>query len=128
MLFSFLASLDPLESINAHRRLLQKHKLRITDASHLSDLIPLINKNEFAKLVEEFQGLKVCEIFDGAAHKGEAFCIIFRAIKDWKIIQRIVKVSLLAKSMKGQNIMADVNTAVHSILVFFTRKCCLLDT
>ena len=69
----------------------------MTDASHLSDLIPLIHKNEFAKLVEEFQGLKVWVIFDGAAHKGEVFCIIFRAIKDWKIIQRIVKLSLLEK-------------------------------
>ena len=116
VLFSFLSSLDPLESINHHRRLLEKHKTRITDATHLSDLIPLINKNELELLSEEFHGLKVCVIFDGAAHKGEAFAVIFRAVKDWTIIQRCVNVSLVASSMKGRNIMAELNYVVQVAL------------
>ena len=116
VLFSFLSSLDPLESINHHRRLLEKHKTRITDATHLSDLIPLLNKNELELLSEEFHGLKVCVIFDGAAHKGEAFAVIFRAVKDWTIIQRCVNVSLVTSSMKGRNIMAELNYVVQVAL------------
>ena len=46
IMVSFLSSLDTLESINHHRKLLTKHKMRISDATHMSDLIPLINRNE----------------------------------------------------------------------------------
>ena len=95
VVFSFLSSLDPLQSINHHRKLLTKHKMRLSDATHMSDLIPLINRNENELLREEFKGCKVCVIFDGAAHKGEAFAVVLRTVKDWKIQQRLVKVSEL---------------------------------
>ena len=113
VVFSFLSSLDPLLSINHHRKLLTKHKMRLSDATHMSDLIPLINRNENELLREEFKGCKVCVIFDGAAHKGEAFAVVLRTVKDWKIQQRLVKVSLLAGSLKGRNICAELTMVLQ---------------
>ena len=43
VLFSFLASGDSLESINAHRKLFEKYGFKLTDATHLSDLIPMVH-------------------------------------------------------------------------------------
>ena len=58
VMFSFLASGDPLESINAHRALFQKYGYKLTDATHLSDLIPLILDEEVKKVAKNVDSQK----------------------------------------------------------------------
>ena len=53
VLFSFLASGDPLESINAHRKLFEKY------ATHLSDLIPMVLAHEIIAIKNEIGQSKV---------------------------------------------------------------------
>jgi len=88
VMFSFLASGDPLESINSHRRLFEKYGFKLTDATHLSDLIPLILAEELLKIKAEIgEKTKVHIIFDGASFDGECFCLMFRLVRKWVIHQ-----------------------------------------
>ena len=43
VLFFFLNSGDPLESIDAHRPMLEKHVTKITESTHLTWLLPIVN-------------------------------------------------------------------------------------
>ena len=100
---------NPLRSIDAHRPLLQKYGFKITDATHLSDLIPLLLDDEINRIKQELGGRKVHAIFDGASLNGECFCLLFRFIHDWKIYQRVVSIELLGKSL--------VNTEISTLLI-----------
>ena len=109
VLFSFLGSGDPLASIDHHRPLLQKYGYKLTSATHLSDLIPLILEDEIKKIKEEMGAQNVHGIFDGATFNGECFCLLFRFIVRWKIFQRVVSIHLLCKSM--------VNAEISTLLI-----------
>ena len=103
-MFSFLASGDPLASIDSHRPLLQKYGYKLPDATHLSDLIPLVLDDELKRIKEELGARSVFSIYDGASWNGECFTLMFRFISNWKIIQRVVCIDLLDKSLVNQEI------------------------
>ena len=73
VIFSLLGSGDPLASIDAHRPSLQKHAYKITDATHLSDLIPLLLDDEMKRIQKEMGTRKMHIVFDGASYNGECF-------------------------------------------------------
>ena len=50
----------------------------------------------------------MCVIFNGAAHKGEAFAVVRKTVKKWQMVQKLVKISLLAASLKGRNICGEL--------------------
>ena len=108
VLFSFLKSGDPLESIDAHRPMLEKHVTKITESTHLTQLLPIVNGNEIAKIKEEMEHCNVHIIFAGASFDGECFCMMYRWIKNWQIMQRVVRVNILVKSMKNGNITTEI--------------------
>ena len=56
----------------------------------------------------EIEQGKVQVIFDGASFDGECFVLMFRFIKNWKFLQRVVQVSLLEKSLNNRNIAAEI--------------------
>ena len=88
VVLSFLRSGDPFYSIDEHRALLEKHCLKITEATHLTNYIPIIVGDEMKRLVEEIEQAKVQVIFDGASFDGECFVLMFRFLKNCKICQR----------------------------------------
>ena len=71
---------DPPESINTHRKLFEKYGFKLTDATYLSDLIPMVLAHEIIAIKNEISQSKVHIVFDGAAYDGECFCLHFRFI------------------------------------------------
>jgi predicted amidohydrolase len=47
-------------------------------------------------------------VFDGASFDGKCFCMLYRWIKNWQIMQRVVRVNILVKSMKNGNITTEI--------------------
>ena len=103
---SFLSSGIPLAKLDALRPLLEKHGHRLTSRSHMNELIPAVLEKEKNKLKDELQGVKqVSVIFDGTARLGEALAIIIRYVQDnFKPTQRLVRLEILAKAMKGEEL------------------------
>ena len=108
VLFSFLCSGDQLAGIDHHRKLFEKYGFGLTDATHLSDLIPLVQQNEFDLLDEEFKGLHVSVIFDAAAYDGECLGVLLRAVKNFQLLQRAVNVSMFVETFNNRNVAAEL--------------------
>ena len=106
---SFLKAGVPLNKLDYFRGVLEEDGLRLTDRSHMSNLVPLILEKEKQLLKEEIAGKSVSIAFDGTSRLGEAMVIVARYVtEDWSIQHRILKVSLLAKSMSGEEVAREV--------------------
>ena len=70
----------------------------------------------------------MCVIFNGAAHKGEAFAVVLRTVKNWQIVPKLVTVSLFAGSLKGRNISGNRHWSSRLQWVYHTHKFCALAT
>ncbi|CAM9908936.1 unnamed protein product [Heterosigma akashiwo] len=108
VVFSYCKSGDPINSVDAHHDLLVKYGYALPHSAHLK-FNPLIVRNECQELLDEFKDRKVGVVFDGASWVGECLVVVFRAVRDdWTILQRVVKVNLLAKSMDNRHIKAEL--------------------
>ena len=100
----FLKCGVPLKKIDGFRHLLEEGCLRLTHSSHLSDYIPVIHQEEKKK------------IFDGSSRLGEALAIVIRFISGWSIKQKVVRMSMLAKSLKGEELAREILSALSTDL------------
>ena len=109
----FLTAAVPLNKLQHFRTLLEETGHRLTDRHHMSDLIPLVLKQEKSKLLGEVSGQDVSVIFDGTSRLGEALAIVLRFVTaEFTVEQRLVKVQLLSKSLKGEEIAREV---IHTL-------------
>jgi hypothetical protein len=70
--------------------------------------VPLILQQEQANIRQEILGRYVSVIFDGTSQLGEALAVVVRFISnEFTIEQRLVKLQMLAKSMKGEEIARE---------------------
>jgi hypothetical protein len=76
------------------------------------DLIPFIVDAEQKRIKQEIEGKDISVIFDGTTRLGEALAIIVRFMDDWEIVQRLVRVQLLVKSMSGVEIARELVNAL----------------
>ena len=85
------------------RELLEENGYHLTDSRNMYDLIPFFEKHEFDIIVNELKGKDLSVIFDGTTRLGEALGIVLRFVDDgWKIIQRLVRLQMVAKSVNGE--------------------------
>ena len=71
----------------------------------MSDHIPFILKEEQATIRRELTGKHISIIFDDTTCLGEALAVTVRFVsKGWSLEQCLIKVQMLAKSMKGEEI------------------------
>ena len=93
----------PLPKADILRPILEKYGHRLTSSSNLSELIPAVLEKEREKIKNELQDINEASIiFDGTARLGEALAIIIRfAQEDYKPTQRLIRLEVLAKSLKG---------------------------
>lgn len=69
----------------------------------MRQLIPFVLKEEKEGIKAEISGSKIAVIFDGTTRLGEALAIVVRFISnEWQIQQRLVRLQLLAKFLKGE--------------------------
>ena len=106
----------PLSKADVFRDLLQENAFNLSDSSNLRKLIPFILQDEISKIKQDIEGRPVAIIFDGTTHVCEAFVIVIRYIRDWVIKQRVCRLTLLAKSMTGEEVARQLITVVSTEL------------
>ena len=73
------------------------------------DYVPMILQKVQATIWEEILGRYVSVIFDGTSWLGKALALIIRFISnEFTIEQRLVKLQMLAKGMKGKEIASEL--------------------
>lgn len=106
---SFLKAGVPLSKIGCFREMLEETGYRLTDRRHLFDLIPFILKEEEALIKKEIDDQFLGVVFDGTTRHGEAMAVVLQFISSgWSIEQRVVRMQLLSKSMKGEEIAREL--------------------
>ena len=96
---------------------------KLADQCGMHDLIPFIAEEKHKQIKKEVEGRDVSVIFDSTKRLGEA--VIIRFIDDgWEIVQRLVRVQLLVKSITGKErarelvnvISVEYGTSVNQLL------------
>jgi len=105
---AFLKSGIPLQKIDGLREVLEYGGYRLTDARGMRDLVQFVRSNEENKIKEELSEKFVSVIFDGTTRLGEAFAIVLRFVLEGKIVQRLVKLQILVKSMNADELACEV--------------------
>ena len=98
------------------RGLLEEGALKLTHSSRLADYVPVIQGEEKKRIRSEIDGQDVSIIFDGTTRLGEALAVVLRFFSGWKIQQRLVRISLLAKSMTGEEAARELLTVLSTEL------------
>ena len=103
---TFLRACVPLNKIDLFRELIEEGGFRLTDQRHMSDLVPVIYKQELDLLKSELTGTFLSVIFDGTTRYGEAMAILVRYVDaGFCVQQRLVTMQLVEKSMCGDVVM-----------------------
>ena len=106
---AFLRARVPLNKLEVFREIFEETGYRLTDRRNLHDLIPFIHKQEFKKIREEISGKHVSVVFDGTTRLGEALAIVIRYVDSgWKIMQWLVRLQMLAKSVTGEELAREL--------------------
>ena len=99
----------PLHKMDDFRELLEEEGCRLTSAPHMRQPIPFVKKEEEEKIEGEISGSNVAVIFDGTTRLGETLAIVIRFVTaDWEIKQRLVRLQLIAKSLKGEELAREL--------------------
>ena len=112
----FLRAGIALVKVDSLRGLLEEGALKLTHSSHLADYVPVIQGEEKKWIRSEIDGQDVAIIFDGTTRLGEALAVVLRFFSGWKIQQRLVRISLLAKSMTGEEVAREILTVLSTEL------------
>ena len=106
---TFLKAGIPLTKLHHFRDLLEERAYKLADQRGMHDLIPFVASEEQKRIKQEIEGRDVSVLFDGTTRLGEALAVIVRFIDDgWEIVQRLVRVQLLVKSMTGEEIAREL--------------------
>ena len=126
---TFLKAGVAINKIGQFREIFEEQGYSLSHSSNLSSMIDVINKEEKDKVKREIAGRNVSIIFDGTTHVAEALNIILRFVSDdWKIEQRLVKFSLVAKSMTGEKLAQQLlsclstNLGINSALLLAAMR------
>lgn len=102
---SFLKAGVDINKIDQFREIFEEQGYLLSHSSNHSSMIDVINKEEKDKVKREIAGRNVSIIFDGTTHVAEALNIILRFVSDdWRTEQCLVKLSLVEKSMTGEEL------------------------
>ena len=129
VLRTFLKAGVAINKIDQFREIFEEQGYSLSHSSNLSNMIDVINKEEKDKVKREIAGRNVSIIFDGTTHVAEALNIILRFVcDDWKIEQRLVKLSLAAKSVTGEELAQQLlsclstNLGINSALLLAAMR------
>ena len=99
----FLRAAVPLSKIQHFRKVFEETGYQRIDRHHMSDLIPVVLKQEKSRIQSKIFEQDVSVIFDGTSQLGEALVIVLHFVT-CVIEQRLIRVELLSKRMKGEEI------------------------
>ena len=106
---TFLKAGVPLQKLDDFRELLEEGGYRLTSVPNMRQLIPFVRKEEEEIIKGELAGHNISVIFDGTTRLGEALAIVVSFVTaDWEVKQRLVRLQLLAKSLKGEELAREI--------------------
>lgn len=106
---TFLKAGVPLQKLDDFRELLEEGGYRLTSVPNMRQLIPFVRKEEEDIIKGELAGHNISVIFDGTTRLGEALAIVVRFVTaDWEVKQRLVRLQLIAKSLKGEELAREI--------------------
>ena len=106
---TFLCAAVPLNKLDKFCNLLEESAFSLSDRRFMSDHIPFILKEEEQVIRRELAGKCISVIFDGTTCLGEAMAVVVRFVSsEWTVEQRLVKLQMLAKSMKGEEVAREL--------------------
>ena len=113
VLKTFLKAGVPLQKMDDFRELLEEGGYHLTSVPNMRQLIPFVRKEEEEMIKGEISGHNISVIFDGTTRLGEALAIVVRFITaDCEIKQRLVRLQLIAKSLKGDELAHEIITVL----------------
>ena len=112
VLSTFLKAGVPIAKLKHFRDILEGGAFRLTDTTHMLDLLPFVLGQEKTKIKEEISGKHVSLVFDGTTRLGEVLVVILRFIVDWKLEQRLVRLKFLRNTMKGEEVARELISIV----------------
>jgi len=87
----------------------------------MSDHIPFILTEERAMLKRELTDKYLSVTFDGTTRLGEAMAVVVRFVSDeWTLEQCLVKLQMLPKSMKGEEVARELIHILKMPLIHVT--------
>lgn len=98
------------------RSLLEDGAYRLTNPCHLMYLVPFILQQERSKIRSEIQGKHKSVIFEGTTRLGEILAIIVRFVDDWKVVQRVVRLEFIQKSVTGKELARELSSTLSVTL------------
>ena len=108
---SILKAGIPLNKLDVLCEILEKNALRLTDHSHMFNLIPFVHSQKVNLIKAEIANRPVSVVFDETTQLGEAMAIVFSFVdNDLKVVQRLVRLKLLQKSMSVEEIARELIT------------------
>ena len=112
VLKTFLKAGIPLQKMDDFHELLEGG-YRLTYVPNMRQLIPFVRKKEEEMIKGEISGHNVSVIFDGTTRLSEALAIVVRfRTADWEIKQRLVRLQLIVKSLKGDELACEIITVL----------------
>ena len=109
---TFLKAGVPLNKLHHFQDLLEERAYKLGDTRGMHDLIPFVADDEQKRIKKEVEGKDVSFVFDGTTRLGDALAVIVRFVDDWQILQRLIRVQLLVKSMTGEEIARELVNAL----------------
>ena len=99
----FLRAAVPLSKIQHFRIVFEETGYQLIDRHHMSDLIPVVLKQEKSRIQSKIFEQDASVIFYGTSQLDEALAIVLHFVT-CVIEQRLIRVELLSKRMKGEEI------------------------
>ena len=105
---AFLRAGVALNKTDIFRDVFEEHGFTLAGRRTLSDNIPFIHGQEISVVKTEISKKNIAVVFDGTSRLGEAFAIVVRYVDNFKIEHRLIRLQLLVKSLKGEEIAREV--------------------
>lgn len=113
VLQAFLASGTPLNRLRFFRPVLERDGLKLTDASHMAQYIPLVEEREYKLLKMELHSHFLGIAFDGTSRLGEAVNVVGRFCTDkFEIVHRLLRFLTTKLHMKGSEFATMITRVV----------------
>ena len=119
VVMTFLKTGIPLSKVDCLadlRQLLEGNGSRLTDSRHLLDMIPFILQQERNETRTEIQDKCISVTYDGTTRQGEVLAVIVRFCVDWVVVQRLVRLHVLQKSMNAEELARELISVLFVML------------
>ena len=125
VVLSFLKAAAPLSKLDSFQEIFKESAYRLADRRNISDLVPYIQKQEQAMICDEMKGRHISITFYGTTRLREALAVIRFVNDDWRLVQQLGRLQMLAKSISGEELAREL-ISILSIMYSIAPTCCLL--